>query len=324
MTPPDYQAPLVPADCDLLNFLRMPLQVGRLLSSNTWIEAGADPRLGHVLISLWAESWRQVPAGSLPDNDKTLQRLSMCPSTREWQRIKAKALAGWVRCSDGRLYHPVVCEMALECWLEKLGAQLLAGAGNAKRHGYEFDSSALETARNLAASLLQALNPNSQALKKLAAKNKASGKVPTGRQGGGGASLGGPDAGLQNLPAGARSDPAAIPTGSQGNRREGITPKAPAPQPVDNFDHREPQRLPNGAWWDSRQGIEDAGQALQVGRWDEWAFRNGTGEQWPTYRARVLQAAGDGPWARALQPTPAAVPRIGPQLLGAVLARGTH
>ena len=116
----ELSAPPVPADLDLRDFGFMPLDIRRLLTSETWIEAADDPRLGHALMSLWCEAWHQVPAGSLPDNDRVLQRLSMCPDQREWKRIRERCLAGWVKCSDGLLYHPVVCEKAREAFQKKL------------------------------------------------------------------------------------------------------------------------------------------------------------------------------------------------------------
>src|SRR3954452_24816261 len=76
----------------------MPLDVRRLLTSETWIEAADDPKLGHALVCLWCESWHQVPAGSLPENPKVLARLAMCTAD-EWQHIAERALAGWQRCS---------------------------------------------------------------------------------------------------------------------------------------------------------------------------------------------------------------------------------
>jgi hypothetical protein len=111
--------PLTPPDCDLRDFGFMPLDVRRLLTSETWIEAADDPKLGHALICLWCESWHQIPAGSLPDNDRVLARFAMC-DREDWARIRERALEDWVRCSDGRLYHPVVAEKARDAWLEKV------------------------------------------------------------------------------------------------------------------------------------------------------------------------------------------------------------
>src|SRR3954469_14064036 len=112
-------APLTPPSMDLRDFQFMPLDVRRLLTSETWIEAADDPKLGPALCSLLFESWHQVPAGSLPDNPRVLAHLAMCTAD-EWQRISERALAGWQRCSDGRLYHPTVCEKAREGWEHKL------------------------------------------------------------------------------------------------------------------------------------------------------------------------------------------------------------
>jgi hypothetical protein len=97
----------------------MPLDVRRLLTSETWIEASDDPKLGHALVSLWCESWQQVPAGSLPNNERVLARFAMCDAP-EWERIRERALEGWQLCSDGRLYHPVVAEKARDSWQRKL------------------------------------------------------------------------------------------------------------------------------------------------------------------------------------------------------------
>src|SRR5215207_7851208 len=71
-------APLTAPECDLRDFAFMPLDVRRLLTSETWIEASDDPKLGHALVSLWCESSQQVPAGSLPNNERVLARFAMC------------------------------------------------------------------------------------------------------------------------------------------------------------------------------------------------------------------------------------------------------
>ncbi len=126
--------PLTSSDCDLRDFGYMPLDVRRLLTSDTWLEAADDPKLGHVLICLWAESWHQVPAASLPENDRVLARFAMCDGS-EWGRLRERAMKDWRLCSDGRLYHPVVAEKALEAWLERLAHRRLGAVGNAKRWG---------------------------------------------------------------------------------------------------------------------------------------------------------------------------------------------
>jgi hypothetical protein len=108
--------PLVPAECDLKDFAFMPLEFRRLFTSETWMLGNDAAKL--AALHLWCESWHQVPAASLPDNDRALSLLSQAGS--RWKRVKEHAMRGWVLCSDGRLYHPVVAEKALEAWGRKL------------------------------------------------------------------------------------------------------------------------------------------------------------------------------------------------------------
>jgi hypothetical protein len=108
-------APLLAPEVDLTDFQFMPVEVRRLLTSETWLTGTGDEKA--AAMTLWLESWHQVPCGSLPDNDKMLAHLSQ--SGAKWKKVRAAALRGWRKCSDGRLYHPVVCEKALESWGKK-------------------------------------------------------------------------------------------------------------------------------------------------------------------------------------------------------------
>ncbi len=110
------QIPLVPAEVDLRDFSFIPLEFRRLFTSETWLLAKEQEKI--AALSLWCESWHQVPAASLPDNDRILAHLSQAGA--RWLRLKEHALRGWVKCTDGRLYHPVVAEKALEAWAKKL------------------------------------------------------------------------------------------------------------------------------------------------------------------------------------------------------------
>lgn len=153
--------PLVPAEVDLRDFEFQPMQVQRILTSETWILGSGDERA--AAITLWMQSWHQVPAGSLPDNDKMLDHLSM---SKRWKQVKDHALRGWLTCSDGRLYHPVVCEKALEAWIEKLGNSLSGNAGNAKRWGISIDLQATRQQMLDAIGMLRALAPQSKTFRK--------------------------------------------------------------------------------------------------------------------------------------------------------------
>lgn len=111
-------APLTPPDCDLRDFAFMPLDVARLRDSDLSIQVGAEEFRAAVL--LWCAAWHQVPAASLPDDDKALAALAGYGRiVAEWRKHREGALYGWVKCSDGRLYHPVVAEKARDAWLAK-------------------------------------------------------------------------------------------------------------------------------------------------------------------------------------------------------------
>lgn len=166
-------APLVPADVDLRDFLYTPVEFGRLLSSETWVLSSDAEKV--AALTLWGRSWAEVPAGSLPENDRMLANLSGAGG--RWKKVKEMALRGWVKCEDGRLYHPVMCEKALEAWLEKLSSRLSSGAGNAKRWGLEFDPADIERQISDATGMLSALNPASR---KLSRKRPSS--IPSGSQ----------------------------------------------------------------------------------------------------------------------------------------------
>lgn len=153
--------PLVPANCTLSDFAFMPLDVRRLLTSETWVLANGEERA--AAMCLWLESWHQTPAGSLPDNDRMLAHLSQCSN---WASVKEQALRGWIKCSDGRLYHKVVAEKALEAWIEKLLAAISGALGNAKRWGVDIDVDTLRVDLSESFNLLQAIAPQSRALRK--------------------------------------------------------------------------------------------------------------------------------------------------------------
>lgn len=126
--------PLVPAECDLSGVQFFPLDIDRLLNSR--FHAGGDDSAWRAGVTLWLRAFRQVPAGSLPDDDGALARLAeFGRDVRSWQRIRPAALHGWVRCRDGRLYHRVVAERAVSAWLGRLKSQKRSTLGNGRRWG---------------------------------------------------------------------------------------------------------------------------------------------------------------------------------------------
>lgn len=117
MTLPD---PLTPPDCDLRNFPYMPLFVERIVNSET---VNGDPSAAQAALLLWCRAWHEKPAASVPDDDVALARMAgYGRDVRKWRRVREKgALRGFVLCSDGRLYHPLVAEAALNAWGDKQG-----------------------------------------------------------------------------------------------------------------------------------------------------------------------------------------------------------
>lgn len=110
--------PLTTPDCDLHEFRKFMLDVDRLLSSELAALATGEEFKAAVL--LWCRAWKQVPCGSLPDDDRVLSAFSGAGA--RWAKVKEMALRGFVKCSDGRLYHKVLCAEAREAHGRKIAA----------------------------------------------------------------------------------------------------------------------------------------------------------------------------------------------------------
>ena len=111
-------APLTPVDCDLRDFAFMPLDVRRLRDSD--LAGQESPEACWAAVLLWGAAWHQVPAASLPDDDKVLAHLAgYGRDVAKFRKVKAGALRGFVLCEDGRLYHPTVAEKAIEAWSQR-------------------------------------------------------------------------------------------------------------------------------------------------------------------------------------------------------------
>lgn len=124
--------PLTPADCDLTNFGYMPLVIGLLKQSKAWLRAKKNPALAFYLVNLWTAAWHQVPAASLEDDDEVLADAAMCDE-KTWGRVRDEVLRGWIKCSDGRLYHPFVAKEANDKWGKKQELQKRTAAARQAR-----------------------------------------------------------------------------------------------------------------------------------------------------------------------------------------------
>lgn len=223
-TPEGVPNPFVPAEVDLRDFPFLPLDCVRFRDSG--LVAEADPASAFFGVVLWCVAWHQVPAATLPGDDRALAKLAgFGRDLTGWQAVKADALRGFVACADGRLHHPVIAEKALEAWLGKLTKRLRGGKGNARRWGYAFDPDALTTQIARAELALKFVRDRTGGPDWLddAPPAPAAGD-PAGTDDDGPGLYGGmfEGTGPYAIPMRSNGDPSAIAQGSQEKRREEI------------------------------------------------------------------------------------------------------
>lgn len=98
----------------------MPLDTTRLLDSTLYDKAPGDAF--KAAVGLWCKAWWQQPAASLPNDDQALAKM-IGVSPQKWRTVKEWALHGFVLCTDGRFYHPIIAEKAREAWAFKIKQQ---------------------------------------------------------------------------------------------------------------------------------------------------------------------------------------------------------
>lgn len=117
------EAPPIADDANLQAFDWTPLNRRRLFASA--FHAAANDSEWRAGVTLWLKSWDQVPAGSLPDDDAALCRLAeLGTDVKRWKKLRDKAMRGWTKHADGRLYHNVVTETVLEALGQKEAARI--------------------------------------------------------------------------------------------------------------------------------------------------------------------------------------------------------
>lgn len=140
-------APDAAAEGDLPDFWAYPLCWGQTLVAQDWIEQhfhkflssrfvalmlaeGRRDVIGTAVI-LWNESYRQDPAGTLPDDDVELARLAgYGADVAGWRDVRRLALYGWMPVHihgemmgrpPRRLGHPFIAGIAKRSWDRKSG-----------------------------------------------------------------------------------------------------------------------------------------------------------------------------------------------------------
>jgi Protein of unknown function (DUF1376) len=98
----------------------MPLYTDRLTRS-MFMRIASNEQLG-AAFRLWILAWGEKPAGSLPNDDRWLSDAAKI-DRHSWSSHAEVVLRGFVACSDGRLYHPVICEIAKKRFEQLQGRQ---------------------------------------------------------------------------------------------------------------------------------------------------------------------------------------------------------
>lgn len=110
--PPRPPKPPVPDDLDLTALPSFFLNVVKLHASEFFARSTGEEF--KAAVSLWCRAWHQVPAASLPDDDEALAGFAGYARDPDgWAKVREMALHGFVKCSDGRLYHLTLAADAL-------------------------------------------------------------------------------------------------------------------------------------------------------------------------------------------------------------------
>jgi uncharacterized protein YdaU (DUF1376 family) len=116
----DLPPPLVEPRVDCTDLDGFMLNTERLMSSELPALYGNEI-IGAALM-LWCRAWKQRPAASLPDDDKVNSAFARLPLAR-FRKLKDAVMHGFVKCSDGRLYHPVLAAEAAKAYEKKISFQ---------------------------------------------------------------------------------------------------------------------------------------------------------------------------------------------------------
>jgi uncharacterized protein YdaU (DUF1376 family) len=112
--------PLTQSECDCTDLDGFMLNVERLMASE--LVALSSHETVAAALFLWCRAWKQRPAASLPDDDRVNAAFARLPLAK-FKRLKSQVLHGFVKCSDGRLYHRVLAGEAANAYQRKLSFQ---------------------------------------------------------------------------------------------------------------------------------------------------------------------------------------------------------
>lgn len=125
--------PYTTADVDLRGMDGFLLNVERLLASELWaISTGEEFK---AALGLWCRAWKQIPAASLPNDERVLASFAGVTRAR-WKVVRDVAMRGFDLCSDGRFYHRVLAQDALRAWtrIQEIHHRTKAATAARKKH----------------------------------------------------------------------------------------------------------------------------------------------------------------------------------------------
>jgi uncharacterized protein YdaU (DUF1376 family) len=112
--------PLTAPDCDCTDLDGFMLNVERLMASE--LVALSSHEVVAAALFVWCRAWKQKPAASLPDDDRVIAAFCRL-STARFRRLKPEIMRGFIKCSDGRLYHKTLAEEAMRAFAKKVTFQ---------------------------------------------------------------------------------------------------------------------------------------------------------------------------------------------------------
>lgn len=159
----DRPEPMTPPDCRLDGVSSMMVDLNIFDSDLFALSTGDQFK---AALKLYGASYNQVPAGSLPADDRVLAHLSSY-SLKDWVKMRPISLRGWIECRDGRLYHRVTAEKVCIVWLGRLRKRLAAGTGNQTKHdSFTFDRAPIEAQITATMECLARANPDAREVAK--------------------------------------------------------------------------------------------------------------------------------------------------------------
>lgn len=107
--------PLTTPDMDVRDLDGFMLNTERLLASELWALTKAAPEALRGAVALWCRAWKQIPAASLPDDDAILSAFTDIP-LKQFRKHRELIMRGFIKCSDGRLYHRFLADEVRKIW----------------------------------------------------------------------------------------------------------------------------------------------------------------------------------------------------------------